>query len=511
MTRCRSSAVAVSPVDQEAARAAEAEMALLGGLMLGDAGTWPRVRDLVTAAHFSRADHRLIFTAIEAVIAEHGAADSVLVMLKLGAQLEAAGGRAYVAQLVADTPSAAVIDAHAKIVREYANRGKVADITERIAAKTRLGQSAAESREQVQAELAKLDLGREPLPLEMVSQWDGEPEPGPRDWVVDGLIPAAKVTSLIGTGGGGKTLVALQFGMHVSMGRSIFGLAVKGGPVLGIFCEDDKAELNRRLRAACAAEEMTLADVDQFAAVSREGQESVLCSFERDVIRLSTFYWQLDATIAALGARLVILDTAADLFAGDFISTPQVRQFLKVALGGYCARHGCAVLLLMHPSKAGEATGEGDGFSTAWSNSVRSRLYLSRPQATEDSPADAIADKRVLEVKKSNYTAKGSSIPLTYDRGCFTIDADPVEPTPARSKTRTTRIAMVALEIIRATEPAVTSFRVLFDELQARGEIAEGDYQERRKPLQRALRQLVADGFVRQTETPPGYRLGAQR
>src|SRR5262245_45499416 len=284
MTRFRSNAVALSPVDQEAARAVEAERTVLGGLMMGGADAWVKVRGLVSAGDFSRADHRLIFAAAAAVAEEHGAADSVLVLIKLGATLEAAGGREYIAQLIEETPSAAVIDAHARIVRDYANRGKVADITERIAAKARLGLAAADAIEEAQQQLRSVDLGQQARPLDLTptAAWAARPRPAPREWVLEGLIPAGKVTSLLGNGGLGKTLAAIQIGLHVAVGRPLFDLAVSGGLVLGVFCEDDEDELDRRLRDACAAEGVDLADTDRLIYRSREGQDSVLCTFERD-------------------------------------------------------------------------------------------------------------------------------------------------------------------------------------------------------------------------------------
>jgi RecA-family ATPase len=72
-----------------------------------------------------------------------------------------------------------------------------------------------------------------------------------------------------------------------------------------------------------------------------------------------------------------------------------------------CLRHETAVLLLAHPSASAMASGDGGGFSTAWNNSVRSRLYLRRPKSED---AEAIADRRVLEVRKANYGPSGGNL-----------------------------------------------------------------------------------------------------
>lgn len=515
MTRSRSDAVAVESSDHEAREAAECERALLGALLLDSARAWPQIKDVVNVNHLARADHRLIFVAASVLLYERGVVDGALVCDRLTAQneLEAAGGREYIAELVAETTSAANAGAYAAIIRDYANRSKVVSIMERTAARARLG-TAADAIEDGKRELDKIDLGLTAQPLEPPStaSWTGEPEP--RQWILEGLIPAGRVTSLLGNGGLGKTLVALQIALHVSLGRSLFGIPVKGGPVLGLFCEDEEAELHRRLRAACAAERVDLADTDRLYAVSRDGSDNMLCTFERDLIQLTPFYRQLEATIASLRPTLVILDTAADLFAGDFLSTPHVRQFIKIALNGLCVRHGCAVLLLGHPSTAGMASGDGGGFSTAWNNSVRSRLYLAQPKPLEtedDTPVD-VTDKRVLEVKKSNYGPKDIAIPLLYQSGAFTLDPEPLGGVTQLSsaRTKTARVALAALDYVRSKAPIVCGFRELFEALQSAGALPPGSYDDSRKPLNRALRQLLSDGIIVETKTPRGYRLNLE-
>ena len=500
--------VAVSTDDAD--RAALSEQAMLGALMLDSEKAWPVVAERVNLTHIARHDHRLIFRAIEALMHERGVADTILVADKLGRDLDEAGGVDYLAYLVECCPSALTAAAYAKTVREYSGRSKVIDLGAEIRARAATGASAEEAADFAKERLEAIERDHaskiEPLELVPASAWASLPEPPPREWTVESLIPAGRVTALFGNGGLGKTLAALQIALHVSRGMPLFGLTTKPGPVLGIFCEDEEDELNRRLRAACAAEGLSLADAENVVAISRDGFDSYLCSFENDRIQLTSFYHQLDATIAAMKPALVILDTAADLFAGDFISTPHVRQFIKIALGGLVRRHGCAVLLLLHPSAAAMNSGDGGGFSTAWNNSVRSRLYLTKPKPPEgeDEPAD-LADKRVLEVKKSNYGRDDVRIPLVYANGYFVRDEQPIEE-PSHQRANSSRVAITALDYIRSMDPAVVSFRGLFEHLQLVGAIPAGPYDIRRKPLSRALKQLVADGLIYETTTPRGYR-----
>ncbi|MFB3063426.1 MAG: replicative DNA helicase [Gammaproteobacteria bacterium] len=97
----------------------EAEQSILGGLMLDNSG-WDRIADLVHGGDFYRRDHQLIFEAIGTLSEKSIPSDAVTVSehLEKCGQLDDAGGLAYIASLVRDTPSAANIKAYAEIVRE---------------------------------------------------------------------------------------------------------------------------------------------------------------------------------------------------------------------------------------------------------------------------------------------------------------------------------------------------------------------------------------------------------
>jgi len=98
---------------------AEAEQAVLGGLML-DNKAWERVADIVVAEDFYRRDHQLIFGSIGDLADRGQPCDAVTVseFLERRSQLDDAGGLGYLGQLAKDTPSAANIVAYAEIVRE---------------------------------------------------------------------------------------------------------------------------------------------------------------------------------------------------------------------------------------------------------------------------------------------------------------------------------------------------------------------------------------------------------
>ncbi len=99
----------------------EAEQSLLGALLLDNA-SWDRIADHLTAEDFYRREHRLIYRAIAALIAEAAPADVITVSeyLERSGELENAGGLAYLGSLANNAPGVANIAAYAKIVRSRA-------------------------------------------------------------------------------------------------------------------------------------------------------------------------------------------------------------------------------------------------------------------------------------------------------------------------------------------------------------------------------------------------------
>lgn len=122
------------------------------------------------------------------------------------------------------------------------------------------------------------------------------------------------------------------------------------------------------------------------------------------------------ARVAEHRPSLVVLDTLADLYGGDEINRGQTRQFIG-QLRSLALEYDTTILLLAHPSLSGISRGDGNSGSTAWNNSVRSRLYLRR-QTTEGG-AEVDPDARILEVMKANYGRIGATLSLRYVDGAF--------------------------------------------------------------------------------------------
>ena len=241
-----------------------------------------------------------------------------------------------------------------------------------------------------------------------------EPAP-PRRWVVADWIPDETVTALYGDGGIGKSLLAQQLLTSVALGLPWCGMPVTPGRSLGIFCEDPEAELQRRQQAINASLGTTMAALADLRLLSRLGEDNSMVRYEGSERDLTAFAKQVAKACETFRPGLLVLDTAADLYPDNENDRGKVRWFIG-SLSALALKVRCAVLLLAHPSQSGLATGQGTGGSTAWNNTVRSRLYLDLPD-----PEDQGA--RLLRRMKANYAARGGEVRLRWSEGVLRPEA----------------------------------------------------------------------------------------
>lgn len=255
-----------------------------------------------------------------------------------------------------------------------------------------------------------------PLPVINPADWHGKPVPE-RQWFIEGLIPSRTVTILNGDGGVGKSLLALQIGAAASLGVDTLGLTPAHGGVVYLGAEDEADEFHRRLADIVASHDRTLADLSGFRLIPMADRDALLAVPNGSGVMQATHAWQsLRTIVARYTPKLLILDTSADLYGGDEIKRAQVRGFVAM-LRSVAMEFNCAVLLLSHPSLTGMQSGSGSSGSTAWNNSVRSRLYLTRPTGE-----DADSNARTLSVMKANYGETGSGLALRWKDGAFVAD-----------------------------------------------------------------------------------------
>ena len=115
-------------------QAIEAEQSLIGAILLTGAATWDSVADLVTERDLFRHEHRLIWRAIEKIVAAGGEADVITVFEHLTAagHAEAVGGIAYLAELANQTPGGSNARGYARIIAEKSRLRQLSAAIERI-------------------------------------------------------------------------------------------------------------------------------------------------------------------------------------------------------------------------------------------------------------------------------------------------------------------------------------------------------------------------------------------
>lgn len=228
-------------------------------------------------------------------------------------------------------------------------------------------------------------------------------------------VPQGEVTLLAGHGSAGKSYIVLLILIHVALGMRFGTLATSRTKVLFYSAEDDKHELLRRVAKICRSLGVSqaslvgwlfLMDVSEtdptLYRVSPKGDTSLMPMIDR----LADFVQENEI-------GLTVIDNASDTFDGNEIARSQVRAFIRT-LRARLARPDRAVILLAHVSKAAAhnkktalATDEDYSGSTAWHNSVRSRLSLD----TDDNGTST------LKHLKANKGPKAEPIKLEWHEG----------------------------------------------------------------------------------------------
>lgn len=122
----------------------EAEQAVLGGLML-DNEAWDKIADVLIEDDFNLFDHRVIFRSIAELAYENQPYDVVTLSEKIrhsqdAEKMNTNNITSYVVTLAQETPTAANIEAYARIVREKSILRKLASVGTDIASSAYLTQ-----------------------------------------------------------------------------------------------------------------------------------------------------------------------------------------------------------------------------------------------------------------------------------------------------------------------------------------------------------------------------------
>lgn len=498
-----------------------AEHAVLGVALAYPGAIGAMLEAGADVACFNDEAHRRIFGACTSLLAQGEPVDVVTVFSKLNqaGHAEQCGGLAYLNALVQGVPGPQNAAHYARKLKalgdEDARRRQVEQIGRELLQAA--AQPAVELAGHVDALAARLHACTAPAALAPLVTFAAVPiadlatrEPEPQAWWLDGYVPAGHVTLFTGHGGVGKSLLNLMLACAIADGRRFLGKGTRRGRVLFFSAEDPAELVRRRLRRVCAewgvepaalAENLRVIDATELDA-------ALYVEHRAGGVRhgaTTPVYEALRQYVEREHIDVAVLDNASDLFDGDEIVRQLVRGFVR-SLAGLIRARGGAVVLLAHvdkgTSRAGKgATSESYSGSTAWHNSVRSRLALleKEPGLLE------------LQHQKCNLGPKQEPLLLSWPQGGLPALQDtslPPAEDAARPSADASMRALVALIRDYYERGEWVSTSVQSQSNAARLLSAEARYPRHLKPTQVAqlLREAQRARFI-ETET---YR-GADR
>lgn len=362
------------------------------------------------------------------------------------------------------------------------------------------------------AEAAPLDerRGLRPVPL------SGFMEQAALAWPfrVYPLVPRDLVTLLAGHGGAGKSMLMLTWLAHAACGRQWSGFNFDQCRCLYVSLEDPGDLVRYRLKRITEAYALDPAAIERnLVILDVAGGDSAL-AFEfsdQGVRRLEVTQRWVELGDAVHGIGWVAIDNASDAFDGNENERRQVRAFLR-RLTDLAAEHGAAVTLLAHIDKSAARHGAGGNSysgSTAWHNSVRSRLALT----TGD---DGLV---TLTQEKLNLGKKADPVELRWNDDGVLMPAamDPAGGARAEARDRDdahealralAAAIRLGMEVTAATSGPATSWHAL-QPLPALPERFSG--KEGKQRLHSALIRLVGEGLIEREQYRTAARNTKQR
>ena len=259
----------------------------------------------------------------------------------------------------------------------------------------------------VTAALEDPRLAGEPFPATDDDTWGG---PWPtREWLIPDWLPVGRLGLVTGRGGLGKSRLALQLAGRIAASPPQAGEFLPPGTTSGdlravtralppldrthagsvVYAswEDEREEVGRRLEKMATDTLIHVKDLagrlrfvdlrgdgPLWAPETGPGRSSHIATRSQ----LTTAGHQLRATVEAMDARLVIIDSLAGAYASDENVRALVRAFCA-DWDAWASRTRCAVMLIAHPPKTAGGTGAVDrdyAGSTDWHNAARWRWTL---------------------------------------------------------------------------------------------------------------------------------------
>jgi regulatory protein RepA len=157
-----------------------------------------------------------------------------------------------------------------------------------------------------------------------------------------------------GAGGTGKTTLILFQGIHIALGRELFGYEVEmSGPVIFLTAEDSREILIARLRLMAVELELTEEEIEQvrkFILIVDASAESLKLTVMKRNIQVSAAVARLALTFHPLAPSILFIDPAVSFGVGES-QVNDAEQGLIEAGRILKSFIGCAVIFIHHTGK----------------------------------------------------------------------------------------------------------------------------------------------------------------
>lgn len=235
--------------------------------------------------------------------------------------------------------------------------------------------------------------------------------PGPRRYILKGLVPAPYVTLFYGDGGVAKSLLALAFALGVAGGFGKWmGFEAEEGPVLYFDAELDASEQVRRAhQLRCGSGIKNLPDGLLYMSALGFGiREALNAALE---------------TCGRHGVRLMVLDSLGPALEGDAEASKDVIGFYQSFIEPFRAL-GVAVLIIDHQSKL--QNGQSYQSKGAFGSVYKSNLARSVIQVEAKERGEGTLTVRVRQ-KKHNFGPLTEPFGIKLDFSEESVVLKPVE------------------------------------------------------------------------------------
>lgn len=345
-----------------------------------------------------------------------------------------------------------------------------------------------------------------------------ETDPPERDYLLQDVFPTNIVGLLGSMGGAGKSYLAYQLAISIATGTPFVGIPVATrGAVLGLFAEDDDAELHRRGRTLVdrlgLGREAHDLIAENVIPVSRVGLDNMLTrtAGDGDVTRTPIVERLIEAAHRIDNLRLIIVDPISRFRGGNANQEEHATRFVE-ALETVRKETGAAILGLHHVSQAGIREGGGQEIlrgSTALVDGVRWVATLQRlrkDQAKEYDIHEAEADRYLrFDIPKNNYAPPFPGLWLRREAGGVIVPTELERASSAHDRKAETEYMDIVARLqglIRDVGP-LTRRQIRNKYVGRAGVLGAGD-QTVRSVIERAVREGFLEEDGQELKPPTG-------